>query len=84
MDDAALQGRLLRLFARHEVDLEPDEDGWLLTDGDFPVIRAHWRPGTAGEPGAEACCDRRSATAREARSNRTHAAPGRSERAGHR
>ncbi|MEW5837025.1 MAG: DUF6348 family protein [Pseudomonadota bacterium] len=51
MEDAALQSALRRLFARHEVELEPDEDGWLLTDGDFPAIRAHWRPDTGTEPG---------------------------------
>lgn len=51
MDDAALQSALMRLFEKHEVDLEPDEDGWLLTDSDFPAIRAHWRPGSAGESG---------------------------------
>jgi hypothetical protein len=51
MDDAALQTALRRLFERHEVELEPDEDGWLLTDGDFPAIRAHWRAGEGGEPG---------------------------------
>lgn len=51
MDDAALQGTLRRLFERHGVELEPDEDGWLLTDGDFPAIRAHWRPGTGADPG---------------------------------
>ena len=51
MDDAALQSTLRRLFARYEVELEPDEDGWLLTDGDFPAIRAHWRPGAGAEPG---------------------------------
>ncbi|MCX7514575.1 DUF6348 family protein [Frateuria hangzhouensis] len=36
-----LQTLLLRLFERHEVELEPDED-WLLTDGDFPAVRASW------------------------------------------
>lgn len=51
MEDAVLQSALRRLFARHEVELEPDEDGWLLTDGDFPAIRAHWLPGTGSEPG---------------------------------
>lgn len=51
MDDAALQNALRRLFERHEVELEPDEDGWLLTDGDFPAIRAHWQAGAGGEPG---------------------------------
>jgi len=51
MDDATPQAALRRLFERHEVTLEPDEDGWLLTDGDFPAIRAHWQPPAAGEPG---------------------------------
>lgn len=43
-----LQQRLLQLFEPHEVELEPDEDGWLLTDGDYPAIRASWH---AGQPG---------------------------------
>lgn len=51
MDSAALQKYLLRLFERHEVELEADEDGWLVTDGDFPAIRASWHEGSAGEPG---------------------------------
>ena len=38
----------------------------------------------AGQPGADACCDRRSAAACETRSSRTQAAAGRSERARHR
>ncbi len=42
MDSAALQKQLLRLFERHDVELDPDEDGWLVTDGDFPAIRAEW------------------------------------------
>lgn len=50
MNDAALQQFLLRLFERHEVELEPDED-WLMTDGDFPAIRASWHDGAAGAPG---------------------------------
>lgn len=50
MDDATLQKYLLRLFERHDVELEPDED-WLMTDGDFPAIRAIWHDGAAGEPG---------------------------------
>lgn len=50
MDITALQRHLLRLFERHEVELEPDED-WLLTDGDFPAIRASWRDAAAGVPG---------------------------------
>lgn len=51
MDSAALQKYLLRLFERHDVELEPDEDGWLVTDDDFPAIRAIWHEGAAGEPG---------------------------------
>lgn len=51
MDSAALQKYLLRLFERHEVQLETDEDGWLTTDGDFPSVRAQWHAGTASEPG---------------------------------
>ena len=51
MDSAALQKYLLRLFERHDVELEADEDGWLVTDGDFPAIRAEWHDGTAGAPG---------------------------------
>lgn len=51
MDSAALQNHLLRLFERHDVELEADEDGWLVTDGDFPAIRAAWHAGAAGEPG---------------------------------
>ncbi|MGN6656603.1 MAG: DUF6348 family protein [Rhodanobacter sp.] len=51
MDSAALQNHLLRLFERHDVDLEADEDGWLVTDGDFPAIRAAWHEGASGEPG---------------------------------
>ncbi|HWX65610.1 MAG TPA: DUF6348 family protein [Rhodanobacter sp.] len=51
MDSAALQKYLLRLFERHDVELDADEDGWLVTDGDFPAIRAEWHEGSAGEPG---------------------------------
>jgi len=51
MDSAALQKYLLRLFERHDVELEVDEDGWLVTDGDFPAVRASWQEGLAGEPG---------------------------------
>ena len=51
MDSAAIQKYLLQLFERHDVELEPDDDGWLLTDGDFPAIRASWHEGTSGEPG---------------------------------
>lgn len=51
MDREALQTCLLRLFERHDVALDVDEDGWLLTDGDFPAIRAEWHEGLAGELG---------------------------------
>ncbi|MFC5437105.1 DUF6348 family protein [Rhodanobacter umsongensis] len=51
MDSEALQKYLLRLFERHDVELEADEDGWLVTDGDFPAIRAEWHEGVAGGPG---------------------------------
>jgi hypothetical protein len=44
------QKLLLKLFERHDVELEPDED-WLLTDGDFPALRGHWQDGPAGQPG---------------------------------
>ena len=50
MNPADLQARLLRLFESHDVELEPDED-WLLTDGDFPAVRAHWQSGSHGAPG---------------------------------
>lgn len=50
MDSTALQRHLLSLFERHGVELEADED-WLVTDGDFPAIRASWRDGATGEPG---------------------------------
>ena len=51
MDSAALHDYLLRLFERHDVELEADEDGWLLTDGDFPAVHAQWHEGAPGEPG---------------------------------
>ncbi|WP_266170478.1 DUF6348 family protein [Dyella subtropica] len=51
MNDAALEQYLLNLFADHDIELEPDEDGWLLTDGDFPAIRATWHPGDGDQPG---------------------------------
>lgn len=51
MNTVALQKYLLRLFERHDVELDPDEDGWLVTDGDYPAIRAQWRAGNAGTPG---------------------------------
>ena len=51
MDSAALQKYLLRLFERHDVELDADEEGWLVTDDDFPAIRASWHEGSQGEPG---------------------------------
>lgn len=51
MDSAALQKYLLQLFDRHDIELEADEDGWLVTDGDFPAIRASWHAGSGSEPG---------------------------------
>ena len=50
MNDNALQADLLRLFERHDVELERDEE-WLVTDGDFPAVRASWREGSEGAPG---------------------------------
>ena len=51
MDREALQAYLLHLFERHDLALDADEEGWLLTDGDFPAIRAEWHEGHAGELG---------------------------------
>jgi hypothetical protein len=45
-----LQADLIRLFERHDVELEVDED-WLVTDGDFPAVRASWHEGEGGAPG---------------------------------
>lgn len=50
MNGNTLQADLLRLFERHDVELEPDED-WLVTDGDFPAVRASWHEGVEGAPG---------------------------------
>jgi hypothetical protein len=50
MNDNAIQADLLRLFERHDVELEQDED-WLVTDGDFPAVRASWHEGEEGVPG---------------------------------
>lgn len=51
MTSDKLHIQLARLFERHDVELEPDED-WLLTDGDYPALRAHWQDASAtGEPG---------------------------------
>ncbi len=51
MDDLALQKYLLRLFARHDVELAPGEGGWLVTDGEYPAIRASWHAGADDAPG---------------------------------
>jgi hypothetical protein len=51
MDSATLQKHLLQLFERHGVDLDADEDGWLVTDDDFPAIRASWHEGSPDEAG---------------------------------
>lgn len=51
MNDTALQHYLRHLFADHDVELEPDEDGWLMTDGDFPAVRGTWHAGTGGQAG---------------------------------
>jgi hypothetical protein len=51
MTSEKLHGQIARLFERHEVELERDED-WLLTDGDYPALRAHWQDAPApGQPG---------------------------------
>jgi len=50
MQEAALQKYLIRLFERHDIELQPDED-WLMTDDDFPAVRASWYDGAVGEPG---------------------------------
>jgi hypothetical protein len=47
---STLQSELLRLFERHDVELEVDED-WLVTDGDFPAVRASWQEGGPNAPG---------------------------------
>lgn len=51
MHDNDLQACLLDLFRQQGVELEPDEEGWLLTDGDFPALGARWHAGSDGEPG---------------------------------
>ena len=50
MNGQSVQTQMLRLFERHEVELEEDEEDWLVTDGDFPAVRATWHEG-AGGPG---------------------------------
>jgi hypothetical protein len=50
MNGHAVQTDLLRLFERHGVELELDEE-WLMTDGDFPAVQASWQAGTEAEPG---------------------------------
>lgn len=51
MESAALQNYLMRLFEKHGVELAADEDGWLVTDDDFPAIRAEWHESATDEPG---------------------------------
>ncbi|MDA3913450.1 DUF6348 family protein [Oleiagrimonas sp.] len=50
MHDHVLQRHLLELFTEHDVELEPDEDGWLLSPDGLPAIRATWHD-EAGAPG---------------------------------
>ena len=50
MNSNAVQADLVRLFERHDVELELDEE-WLVTDGDFPAVRASWHEGAEGAPG---------------------------------
>lgn len=50
MNGNTVQAHLLRLFERHGVELELDEE-WLVTDGDFPALRATWHEGEEGAPG---------------------------------
>lgn len=50
MNANAIQADLVRLFERHDVELELDED-WLVTDGDFPAVRASWHDGSGDTPG---------------------------------
>ncbi|MEO5812268.1 MAG: DUF6348 family protein [Rhodanobacter sp.] len=51
MDSSGLQKYLLRLFARHDVKLAVGEDGWLITDEEYPAIRASWHESASGAPG---------------------------------
>lgn len=51
MNDSVLQRHLIELFAGHDIELEADEDGWLLTEGDLPAIRATWHGGEGDMPG---------------------------------
>lgn len=46
MRGGALHDALVHLFDRHAVELAPDED-WLLTEGDYPAVRAHWQEAAA-------------------------------------
>ena len=50
MNTDTVQADLLRLFERHDVELEQDEE-WLVTNGDFPAIRASWHEGADAAPG---------------------------------
>ncbi|NII09265.1 DUF6348 family protein [Oleiagrimonas sp. C23AA] len=51
MNDETVQRHLLDLFAQYDVELEPDEDGWLLTEGEYPAIRGHWHETAGAELG---------------------------------
>ncbi|HEX7814318.1 DUF6348 family protein [Dyella sp.] len=50
MNIDALQAEVARLFERHDVELEPEEE-WLMTDGDYPAVSASWEDGKDGAPG---------------------------------
>lgn len=75
MDDSAVQRALQHLFERHAVELDADED-WLLTDGDFPALRASWQDGDAGAPG---CLDVDVVLSQERRIELSYAGHGRGE-----
>jgi hypothetical protein len=51
MNNTALRDHLLALFGRNEVTLQVDEDDWLVTDDDFPAIRATWHEPAGEIPG---------------------------------
>ncbi|MBB3226741.1 hypothetical protein FHW69_001331 [Luteibacter sp. Sphag1AF] len=49
-----IQNYLLDLFAEHGIDLdepEHDDEGWLLTEDDYPAIRGAWQEGKNGQVG---------------------------------
>ncbi len=51
MDNATLQKYLLKLFARNEVELAIGDEGWLVTDDEYPALRGTWRDGAEGSAG---------------------------------